>query len=196
MRSLPAAAMACLLALLAGCGSAPETKPAETPKAAAPAVPQELQDVAKALLGAESEVIVFGDLAHTGQQQALIVNRLAKTPQGAVPGLLITRAVVVEQDGRKWKEALRCDEHLKNPNGYLGATPLVPVTGWRLQHEQDAEKGLVLYFTPLEMAGASHIPTIGVRWNPKVKRYQSLDRNFEQFLGEVPTLETPTQRLR
>ncbi len=193
MRSLLAAAMACLLALLAGCGSAP---PAETPKTAAPAVSQELQDVAKALLGADSEVIVFGDLAHTGQQQALIVNRLAKTPQGAVPGLLITRAVVVEQDGRKWKEALRCDEHLKNPNGYLGATPLVPVTGWRLQHEQDAEKGLVLYFTPLEMAGASHIPTIGVRWNPKVKRYQSLDRNFEQFLGEVPTLETPTQRVR
>ncbi len=193
MRSLLAAAMACLLALLAGCGSAP---PAENPKAATPVVPQELQDVAKALLGAESEVIVFGDLAHTGQQQALIVNRLAKTPQGAVPGLLITRAVVVEQDGRKWKEALRCDEHLKNPNGYLGATPLVPVTGWRLQHEQDAEKGLVLYFTPLEMVGASHIPTIGVRWNPKVKRYQSLDRNFEQFLGEVPTLETPTQRVR
>ena len=196
MRSLLAAGVACLLALLAGCGSAPETKPAETPKAAAPAVPQELQDVAKALLGAESEVIVFGDLAHTGQQQALIVNRLAKTPQGAVPGLLITRAVVVEQDGRKWKEALRCDEHLKNPNGYLGATPLVPVTGWRLQHEQTAQNGLVLYFTPLEMAGASHIPTIGVRWNPQVKRYQSLDRNFEQFLGEVPTLETPTQRLR
>lgn len=194
MRSLLAAAMACLLALLAGCGSAPETKPAE--KAAAPAVPQELQDVATAVLGTESEVIVFGDLAHTGQQQALIVNRLAKTPEGAVPGLLVTRAVVVEQDGRKWKEALRCDEHLKNPNGYLGATPLVPVTGWRLQHEQDAEKGLVLYFTPLEMAGASHIPTIGVRWNSKVKRYQSLDRNFEQFLGEVPTLETPTQRLR
>jgi hypothetical protein len=196
MRSLLAAAMACLLALLAGCGSAPETKPAETSQAAAPAVPQELQDVAKALLGAESEIIVFGDLAHTGQQQALIVNRLAKTPQGAVPGLLITRAVVAEQDGRKWKEALRCDEHLKNPNGYLGATPLAPVTGWRLQHEQDARKGLVLYFTPLEMAGASHIPTIGVRWNPQVKRYQSLDRNFEQFLSEVPTLETPTQRLR
>ncbi len=196
MRSLLAAGVVCLLALLAGCGSAPETKPAETSKAAAPVVSQELQDVAKALLGAESEVIVFGDLGHTGQQHALIVNRLAKTPEGAVPGLLITRAVVVEQDGRKWKEALRCDEHLKNPNGYLGATPLVPVTGWRLQHEQDAEKGLVLYFTPLEMAGASHIPTIGVRWNPKVKRYQSLDRNFEQFLGEVPTLETPTQRIR
>jgi hypothetical protein len=196
MRSLPAAAMACLLAVLAGCGSAPETKPAEAPKPAAPAVPQDLQDVAKALLGAESEVIVFGDLAHTGQQQALIVNRLAKTPQGAVPGLLVTRAVVVEQDGSKWKEALHCDEHLKNPNGYLGATPLSPVTGWRLQYEQNAEKGLVLYFTPLEMAGATHIPTIGVRWNPKVKRYQSLDRNFEQFLGEVPTLETPTQRVR
>jgi len=190
MRSVLAAAVACLLALLAGCGSAPETKPA------APAVSQELQDVAKALLGAESEVIVFGDLARTGQQQALIVNRLAKTPQGAVPGLLITRAVVVEQDGRKWKEALRCDEHLKNPNGYLGATPLMPVTGWRLQHEQTAQNGLALYFTPLEMPGASHIPTIGVRWNPKVKRYQSLDRNFEQFLGEVPTLETPSQRLR
>jgi len=85
---------------------------------------------------------------------------------------------------------------LKNPNGFLGATPIAPVAGWRLQYEQSAEKGLVMYFTPLVMAGSGHIPTIGVRWNSNVQRYQSLDRNFEQFLGEVPMLERINSRLQ
>jgi hypothetical protein len=37
---------------------------------------------------------------------------------------------------------------------------------------------------------------IEVRWNAKVKRYQSLDRNFENFLGELPSLETPESQIR
>ena len=40
---------------------------------------------------------------------------------------------MLEQAGAKWAEVLRCDEYLKNPNGYLGGTPLEPVTGWRLE---------------------------------------------------------------
>ena len=195
MRLIAVSLLNCALALLAACSEPARPKPAEAP--AKPAVPAEISSVAQGLLGSEAEVLVFGDLARTGQQQALVVNRLPKTPAGTVPGTLVTRAVVVENDGGKWKEVVRCDEHLKNPQGYLGGTPIAPVTGWRLQYEQSAEKGLQLYFTPLEMSGASgHIPTIAVRWNPKVKRYQSLDRNYENFLGEVPTLEMINSRLK
>lgn len=184
--------LAVVCALLAGAAcsqpSSPKREPApQTP--APPAVPAEFAQVAEGALGAEVEVIVFGDLARTGRQQILAVNRLQKTPTGTVPGLLVTRAVVLEQEGNKWNEVFRADEHLKNPNGYLGATPLAPVSGWRLQHEQHADTGLVMYFTPLERPAGGYIQTIGVRWNPKVKRYQSLDRNFEQFLAEVPSLE-------
>jgi len=128
--------------------------------------------------------------------KALVINRLPTTPKGVVPGNLLTRAVVVERDGAKWKEVFRCDEYLKNPNGFMGGTPLLPITGWRLQFERSAERGLVMYFTPLQMPGGGHTPTIGVRWNAKAKRYQSLDRNFENFLGEVPTLEKIPTRLR
>jgi hypothetical protein len=39
------------------------------------------------------------------------------------------------------------------------------------------------------------VQTLGVRWNPNVKRYQSLDRTFEQFQGEVPALETPQSQI-
>ncbi len=196
MRSIWVIALFCALSLLAACSQTAGPKPAEAPaKTPASAVPAEITSVAQSVLGSEAEVLVFGDLAHTGRQQVLVVNRLAKTPTGTVPGLLVTRAVVVENDA-KWKELFRCDEYLKNPNGFLGGTPLAPVTGWRLQYEQSAEKGLVMYFTPLAMPGNAHIPTIGVRWNPKVQRYQSLDRNFEQFLGEVPTLERPNSRLK
>ena len=189
MRAMAKATAFCALAWLAGC-SQPKSTPVEAPaNPAAPAVPPEILAVGQSVLGSEAEVLVFGDLARTGRQQVLVVNRLGKTPSGTVPGILVTRAVVAEKDGGKWKEVLRCDEHLKNPNGFLGATPIAPVTGWRLQFEQNAEKGLLLFFTPLAQPAGGHIPTIGVRWNPQVKRYQSLDRNFEHFLGELPALE-------
>ncbi len=185
----------CVLALLAACSQSAPPKPAEAAPAA-PAIPPEIASVAQSTLGSEGEVLVHGDLARTGQQQVLVVNRLARAPTGTVPGNLVTRVVVAERSGGKWKEVLRCDEHLKTPQGFLGGTPIAPVTGWRLQYEQNAEKGLLLFFTPLEQPGGGHVPTIGVRWNPKVMRYQSLDRNFEHFLGEVPALERPSSRLK
>ncbi len=182
----------------ASCGgpgtSNPRTEVAAKP--AAPEVPPEIQQVAEGALGSETEVLVFGDLAKTSRQEILAINRLKKAPTGAVPGIHLSRAVVVENDGGTWKQVFLCDEHLKNPSGFLGATPLAPVTGWRLQYEQSADKGLVMYFTPLERPAGGYVQTIGVRWNPKVKRYESLDRNFEQFLGEIPALETPQMNLK
>lgn len=177
----------------AGCSiptsQSPPAKPQAAKAPAQPAVPDDVQGAAEVVLGAETEVLVHGDLARTGSQQAVAINRVKKTPTGAVPGILFTRAAIVEKDGGKWKEVLRVDEHLKNPKGYLGATPLAPVTGWRLQYEQSAEKGIQLYFTPLQAPAGGYALTIGVRWNKNVKRYQSLDRKYEQFLAEVPTLE-------
>jgi len=37
---------------------------------------------------------------------------------------------------------------------------------------------------------------IAVRWNPKTKRYQSLDRSYQQFLVESPSLSNARSRLR
>lgn len=197
MRSTAVIMLLCVLLLLAACSQPAPTKPAEAPgKPPESAVPPEISSVAQTLLGSDAEVIVFGDLAHTGQQQVLAVNRLPKTPAGVVPGILVTRAVLAMNDGGKWKEVLRCDEHLKNPEGFLGGTPIAPVAGWRMQYEQNAQKGLLLFFTPLEQAAGPHPPTIGVRWNPEKKRYQSLDRNYEHFLSELPALERPKSSLR
>ena len=184
--------------LLSGCGQQPAPKSAaevET-KPAAPAVPADIQEAANAFLGTETDVLAHGDLAKNGKQQLLAVNRLPKTPKGVAPGILLMRAVVAENNGGKWDEVFRCDEHLKNSKVYLGLTPLDPVTGWRLQFEQDAVKGLQLYFTPLQVAGASHVLPIGVRWNPATKRYQSLDRNYQSFLLELPSLDAARSTLR
>ncbi len=187
----------CALTLLAGCSGTPPVKPAEEPaKPAEAAIPADITAVAQGVLGSEAEVLVYGDLARTGHQQLLVVNRLPKTPAGAVPGILLSRAVIVEESGGKWKEIFRCDEYLKNSNGYLGGTPLAPVTGWRLQYEQDPKKGLQLYFMPMQQVGASHPVAVGVRWDPEVKRYRSLDRNYENFLGETPALDVPNSRLK
>lgn len=187
--------------LCASCGNS-SLSPSNTKAGAAssadeqPAAPADYQSAAENVLGDEAEILVFGDLAKTGNQQVLAVNKLKGTPPVAVPGTLITRLAVIEKSGGKWKELLRCDEHLKNTKGYLGGTPLAAVPAWRFQYKQDAEKGLVMYFTPLTQPAGGYIQTIGVEWNTKTGRYQSLDRSFEQFVGETQQLETPQSVLR
>lgn len=189
-----------LVALAAsGCGSdtpKPKSEPAAEAKPAEPAIPEDIQAAAKQLLGSDAQVLLFGDLAKTGKQQFLAANVVPKTPKNNIPGTVVTRVVVAEEDGGKFTELLRCDEHLKNPKGYLGATPLDSITGWRLQYEQNAEKGLQLYFTPLKVNGNTHVLPVGVRWNPATKRYQSLDATYEHFLKESMTLQDARSTLR
>lgn len=183
-----------------GCGpDAPKPKPeaaAAEAKPAEPAIPEDIQAAAKQLLGSDAQVLLFGDLAKTGKQQFLAANVVPKTPKNNIPGTVVTRAVVAEEDGGKFTELLRCDEHLKNPKGYLGATPLDSITGWRLQYEQNEEKGLQIYFTPLKVNGNTHVLPVGVRWNPATKRYQSLDATYEHFLKESATLGDARSTLR
>ena len=188
------------LCFLAGCGQeapAPKPEPAAEAKPAEPVISEEIQSASHSLLGTESQVLLFGDLAKNGKQEFLAANVVPRTPKNTDPGTVVTRAVIAENHDGQWSEILRVDEHLKNFKGYLGSTPLSPITGWRLQYEQDPEKGLQLYFTPIKGTGDSHVLPIGIRWNPAAKRYQSLDPTFEHFLVETPSLgETPRSRLR
>lgn len=186
-----------LAIFLGGCGAdAPKPAPQAETKPAEPAIPEEIQLAAKAFLGSESQVLVFGDLAKNGKQEFLVANVVPKTPTNNLPGTIVTRVVVAENTDGKWAEVLRCDEHLKNQKGFLGLTPLVAVTGWRLQYEQSDDKGLQLYFTPLKGVTDSHVLPIGVRFNPATKRYQSLDRTYEHFLLESPSLQELRSTLR
>jgi len=189
---------------LASCGSsAPTTlvvkeEPAAPAATAKPAIPPDIQKAAELALGSETEVLAYGDLSKSGLQQILAINRLKAAPPGvSAEGILLTRAVILENAGTSWKQIFLCDEHLKNTKGFLGGTPLAPVNGWRLQYEQH-DKGLEMYFTPLmsPKGEGGHVLPVGIRWNPKVKRYQSLDRTFENFLGELPALETPESQIR
>lgn len=184
---------------MAGCGEdQPASRSASSTETAAakPAVPEDIQGAAEALLGTETQVIVFGDLAKTGKQQFVAANVVPKTPKNNLPGTIVARAIIAENQDGKWLELLRCDEYLKNSKGYLGLTPMKPVTGWRLQYEQDPVKGLQLYFTPVNTSGAEHALPIGVQWNPAVKRYQSLDRSYEKFLMEASSLDNARSMLR
>jgi hypothetical protein len=191
-RQIAPLALFSLAVILSGCGGeAPKPeKPAE------PAIPQEMQDAAKKLLGSEAQVLLFGDLALNGKQQFLAANVLPNTPKSTVAGTVVTRAVVAENDDGTWNELMRADEYLKNTKGYMGLTPLQPVTGWKLQYESSAIKGLSLYFTPVRAGSSEKTLPIAVKWNPEVKRYQSMDIHYEHFLGEVPSLESPRSSLR
>jgi len=195
----PALTLLVLVVAFTGCDSTP-TKPTTAAqgekKPAEPAIPQEAQDAAKALLGGDTQVLQYGDLAKTGKTQFLAANVVPNTPKSVVAGTVVTRAVIAENDDGKWMELLRCDEHLKNPKGFLGLTPLQTVNGWRLQFEESPEKGMTFYFTPIEGQTNERTLPIAVRWNPKVSRYQSMDLSYQHFLGEVATLDNPRSRLR
>src|SRR5262249_36537560 len=141
------------LVVMSGCGETKAPAPqaqAQPAKPAAPAIPEELQSAAEAVLGSEGEILLFGDLAKTGTTQVLAINRIKKTPDGTPPGTYLTRLSLLEKSGEKWSEILHCDEHLKNSKGFLAATPIAPVSGWRLQSEQSEKLGLILYFTPMQ----------------------------------------------
>ena len=188
-------------ALGIGCGTeAPKpnstSEPAALAKPAEPTIPEDIQDAAKHLLGSDAQVLLVGDLAKNGKRQFLAANVVPKTPKNNMPGTVVTRAIVAQDDDGKWTELLRVDEHLKNPKGYLGLTPLDSINGWRLQFEQNPEKGLQLYFTPLKVNGDAHVLPIAVRWNPATNRYQSLDSTYEHFLKESASLQNVRSTLR
>jgi hypothetical protein len=201
---------------LAGCQTAQQLAPAEGKTATEradlsnEARANEARGVAEASLGKQAEILARGNLALNGREQVLVVNRFSAGAAGAgganSPAIFVTRAAILEKNGGKWAEVLLCDEHLKNPNGYLGGSRAGRVTGWRLEYSQDAKKGLEMKFTPAERLGAVQVnadqsseqkyPTFDVRWNKIAKRYQSFDQSHERYLNEVPSLETPQSILK
>jgi hypothetical protein len=195
----PSLTLLILAAVFTGCDSTP-TKPAPAVQAVRnppeAAIPEEAQDAAKALLGGDTQLLQYGDLARTGKMQFLAANVVPNTPKSVVAGTVVTRAIIAENDDGKWMELLRCDEHLKNAKGFLGLTPLQTVNGWRLQFEESPAKGMTFYFTPIEGQTNERTLPIAVKWNPKVNRYQSMDLSYQHFLGEVATLDNPRSRLR
>jgi hypothetical protein len=204
MRILLPALFACLAGcMLAGCGSAPDPPAADPASAARAAKDAEAHEAAEAVLGKSAEVLVHGDLARSGSEQVLAVRRLGNASGGeagsaARSGILIVRAAIIEKSGGKWSEILLCDEHLENPNGYLGGAPIDRVTGWQLDYDSNTATGLEMKFTPGASGAEGEKPgrTIVVRWNAKTKRYQSLDASQEKYLNEIPTLETPQSILK
>lgn len=196
----------------AGCRTAQHTAPAEVKAAAESAdVADEARAAADASLGKQAEILARGNLAPNGREQVLVVNRLARSSrageESADPAaIFVARAAILEKGGGRWSQVLLCDEHLKNPNGYLGGSPAARATGWRLEYTQDAKNGLEMRFTPAERFNAVEAntgerseqknATFDVRWNKNAKRYQTFDQSHERYLSEVPSLETPQSILK
>ncbi len=198
---------------LAGCHPAQQPAPADVRAVAESAdVSDEARGAADASLGKQAEILARGNLAQNGREQVLVVNRLSAGAQASKGGskdpsaIFVTRAAILEKNGGQWSQVLLCDEHLKNPNGYLGGSPATRITGWRLEYRQDAKEGLEMRFTPAERFDAVNVntdqgseprnATFDVRWNKNAKRYQSFDQSHERYLSEVPSLETPLSILK
>jgi hypothetical protein len=183
----------CVLLVMTGCGASQSTRYVE-PQSNDGKISAEIQLIAESALGKGGEVFATGDFANNGHQQAIVMNRLAST-KNQIPGVLFSRAAIVQKDGRDWTEVLRCDEYLKNSAGYLSA---VPAAGWRLEFPTLSGGSRTFKFTPLQAYGAdpaanAPAPAIDVRWNPGVRRYQVFAGVFQT---EIRMLETPASVLR
>src|SRR2546430_1952310 len=81
-----------LAIFLGGCGAdAPKPAPQAETKPAEPAIPEDIQLAAKALLGSESQVLAFGDLAANGKQEILAADGLPEDATDNLPGTLLSR---------------------------------------------------------------------------------------------------------
>src|SRR5260370_38486945 len=110
-----------LAIFLGGCGAdASKPAPQAEAKPAEPAVPEDIQLATEALLGSESQVLAFGDLAKNGKQEFLAADVVAKTATHNLPGTIVTRVVVAENTDKQWAELLRCDEHSNNQKRFPG----------------------------------------------------------------------------
>jgi hypothetical protein len=203
----------CLMLFLAGCQTAPPVPPAENKPAAemeTAKVVDEARAAAEASLGKQAEILARGNLAQNGLEQVLVVNRVSEDARDGQPqdtsssAILVTRAAVLQRDGGRWSQVLLCDEHLKNPYGYLGGSHAAHAAGWRLQYRQGGAAGLEMRFTAAGRTGSGNAgedPESGgaafdVRWNKNAKRYQSYDQSHERYLSEIPSLETPQSILK
>lgn len=193
-----------LAAMVTGCRSAQPSAPAVDSVAATTASEaEEAQRIADAVLGKQAEILDRGDLARNGREQVLVINRFGSGPKNGSTAL-ITRAVVLEKSEGKWQEIFRCDEHLKNPYGYLVAANRT-VTGWDLV-VGDADGPLELVFTPAVIGEAADTrgserkeaknSTFVVRWNTKANRYQAYNRSQKRYLRETTALDMPESSLK
>src|SRR5579862_2937353 len=128
-------AVALAMLLLLGCRPAAPLQPAEFSSDSVG--PDEAQRAADKALGKQAQIIARGDLARSGHEQVLAVNRFTTSSEnnatvGNTAPIFVSRAVILEKRDGQWTEIFRCDEHLKNPNGYLGGSSVARVTGWRL----------------------------------------------------------------
>ena len=197
---------------LAGCQTAQQSTPAEVKTAAETAVAaDEVRGVADASLGKQADILARGNLAQNGREQVLVVNRFSggekkSTGDANASAIYVTRAAVLEKNDGKWSQVLLCDEHLKNPDGYLGGSPVPRVSGWQLEYRQDPKEGLEMTLTPAGVIDAAEansgqtygqkFRTLDVRWNKSAKRYQTYDQSHERFLSEVPSLDIPQSILK
>ena len=188
-----------LAAMVTGCRSAQPSAPAVDSVAATNASEaEEAQRIADAVLGKQAEILDRGDLAQNGQEQVLVINRYSGPKNESAAR--ITRAVVLERNDGKWREIFRCDEHLKNPYGYLAAAATA-VAGWDLAVGRDSGGTFEMDFTPApdphtgERKEAKN-RTFVVRWNTKENRYQAYDRSQKRYLNETTAMEMPESSLK
>lgn len=193
-----------LLLIISGCQSTQPVAPAEAriPTEAERAA-EEAQSVAVASLGKQAEVLAYGDLAQNGAKQVLAAVRFLKNrpddkAEGGLSVIYETRAAILQEDGGKWTQVFLCDEHLKNPKGYLGGVGPTVDSGWRMEYRRDPAAGLIMKFKSAAIFDAVNVhtglrsavenPTFEVRWNKNAKRYQSFDQSHERYLSEIPSL--------
>ena len=129
-----------------------------------------------------SEVLVwrFGDLTGEGKSACLAV--VTTGGNQAKEEIHAKRGIVIQSDGKEWRELLRFDEQIKNKQGYIGIDFIDPDWhyGFALKSDDqrsDGTKGFTIYFTSLNAKLEPEGTETQVSWNPKAQRFQEYAPN-------------------
>lgn len=124
----------------------------------------------RALLGADAEVLVFGDLNHTGTVECVVLKRIPNTPSDKLNAWVSSMAILQYQAGQ-WEVAFRIidDSDFNSGNPFFGAE-LSIVPG-----DDDSPSPIFFSFYYLDSYLEPHAIPGAVAWNPETGKYQEWD---------------------
>lgn len=142
------------------------------------------------VLGPDATVLRSGNLLSNGKLQCVSMVPHTKDTRGQ--WVSIRRGIVIEWDGKQWRELLRFDDAIRNDHGYIGISFVDPAFhyGFALQIEarrSDQTKAFTMYLTWLNADLQPEGAPVEVSWNPKVGRFQEYlsDADAPGFVTEV-----------
>lgn len=156
------------------------------------------EDEAHRSLGGDARVLKVGDFLRLGTIQCMAVLPYTSHRAHELP---VRRGFVLQKEGSVWRDLLRFDNTIRNPQGYVGLDFIDPGPNFGFDVEladerSDGTRGFTIYLTYLNPKLKAEGMAIQVSWNRKVGRFQEYAPNELDPPDFKPEIANPPVRKR